>query len=126
MNPKEKIYKQHYACFDCRKAFKKTNMREVPASLLHIDDAGRVVICPQCGKRMPDVGFAFKPPRKGDVKGWEEARDDLSASLDHAFRNSLVANVQSSERRKKFIDAWNQRHTVKLATRIGRKKIKTR
>jgi DNA-directed RNA polymerase subunit RPC12/RpoP len=124
---KGKIYKQHYACFDCRKAFKKTNLREVPKERQHVDEQGRVVHCPDCGARMPDVGFVFKPPKKSDVKAWEEWREYLTNTLDYAIRNSGIVNTQSREKLKEFIEAHDEtRRSIRGAEIIHSPRRRTR
>lgn len=74
-------YKNHYACFDCRRSVKwpldahakMTRPREQkPAP----------VVCPECHLPMNYMGKDFKPPPKGDVKQWEKVRI-LAA---HGFR----------------------------------------
>ncbi len=109
MSAKGKIYKQHYACFECRKAFKKTNIQEVPKERLHIDEAGQIVPCPQCGERMPEVGFDFEPPKKEDVKSWEEAKARIMGTLDYAIRNSNIVNVRNRKKRMKFIAEYDKK-----------------
>jgi len=109
MHREDKIYKQHYACFHCRKAFKKVNIQEVPDHLVKIDERGRVVHCPQCGKRMPEVGFDFKAPKKHDTKGWKEAETRLKESFAHALRNSRIVNVKNRRTRNRFIEELDKR-----------------
>jgi len=64
-------YKSHYACFDCRKAFKRTSVEEWPAHLRPTEGAEVPAPCPQCGKPMADLGLDFKPPRRDAVEHWE-------------------------------------------------------
>jgi len=63
-------YKPHYACFECRKTFKRrllvdildgysTNVQESSAK------------CPECGSIMADMGLDFESPKKKDVKAWK-------------------------------------------------------
>lgn len=119
---KNRIYKQHYACFNCRKAFKKTNITEVPEQLLHIDEAGRVVSCPQCGERMPDVGYDFNPPRKDDVKGWEKAKREIINTIHYAIQNSHVVNAPLRVMGEKYIDGYDRKSITRKASLIGRSK----
>lgn len=63
-----KNYKPRYACFGCRKAFRRRHKREfAPAG------AERPARCPDCGLLMADMGIDFRPPRKADVKSWTTA-----------------------------------------------------
>ena len=67
-------YKPHYACFNCRKTFKrplKVDFRrkaareadEIPAK------------CPECGELMANMGLDFEAPKKQDVKAWQHIKD---------------------------------------------------
>ncbi len=48
----------HWACFDCRKSFAK-------------DESENPRKCPECAKKMIDMGAYFEPPRKLNKKRWE-------------------------------------------------------
>jgi hypothetical protein len=61
-------YKNHYACFACRKAFKRRNKDEVDPT--GEDHPAR---CPQCGLLMADMGLDFAPSRTNDARAWEAA-----------------------------------------------------
>jgi len=61
-------YQSHYACFDCRKAFKRANEEEWPAHLQPGDGEQVPAPCPQCGKPMADLGLEFKPPPRKDMR----------------------------------------------------------
>ena len=63
-------YKSNDACFDCRKAFKRTNEEEWPAHLQLGDSEQVPAPCPQCGKPMADLGLDFKPPPRKDIEHW--------------------------------------------------------
>ena len=115
----EKTYKQHYACFRCRKAFKKTNSREVPKRRLETDVHGRIVHCPQCGERMPDVGFDFEAPKQHDIKAWAEAEVRLTSSIAHAIRNSAIVNLKSRRRLKKLLKNMTRRIGLELLLAPG-------
>ena len=60
-------YKPHYACFACRKAFRRRLRADQPHLGEGPDQPAR---CPQCGLLMADLGRDFKPPRKTDEKAW--------------------------------------------------------
>lgn len=62
-------YKPHYACFECRKTYKRRllvdvqgghnkNIQESPAK------------CPECNGTMADMGLDFESPKKKDLKAW--------------------------------------------------------
>ena len=60
-------YKPHYACFNCRKTFKRR-------LLIDIEDSDNFQLkeakCPDCGNLMAHIGMDFKAPKKDDVKEW--------------------------------------------------------
>ncbi len=72
-------YKQHFACFACRKAFKAGNE-------FVYDGAGgyarRVVACPDCGEPMRAMGLLFRAPRRRAVKAWRRL-EELARSTPH-------------------------------------------
>lgn len=57
-------YKRHFACFDCRKGFKR------PALARAGDAATDPAPCPDCGRPMSDMGLDFKPPGRADAGHW--------------------------------------------------------
>jgi len=61
-------YKKHYACFACRKSFKRRNKEDVDP--MGDDHPAR---CPQCNLLMADMGLDFKPPKTSDERAWEAA-----------------------------------------------------
>ncbi len=95
-------YKSHFACFLCRKVFRKTAMEDYVEHVglkaahdkilfrqtrrgKHVTPCASyegiveryvadVSICPQCGKRMAAVGLDFKAPPHRKKKAWEILR----------------------------------------------------
>jgi hypothetical protein len=67
-------YKDRYACFACRKAFKRRKADELPARMRPTDDVGEPVAvrCPDCGGPMHDMGMDFEAPRRADVRQWRK------------------------------------------------------
>lgn len=66
----EHTYKQKYACFACRKMFRR------PV-------AGRSAVCPECGLAMSMMGRDFKAPRQADVRQWRKV--ELLVRRGYAF-----------------------------------------
>lgn len=58
-------YKRHFACFHCRKGFKRAPLTE------RDDPASDPAPCPDCGARMSDMGLDFAPPPKDQIEHWE-------------------------------------------------------
>src|SRR5262249_17934972 len=58
-------YKNHYACFPCRKAFNRRPTAEA-------DPAGddHPARYPKCSLLMANMGLDFAPPAMGDTKAW--------------------------------------------------------
>ena len=61
-------YKPHYACFGCRKQFKRRLARDIEHSGDEVPAR-----CPQCGATMVDLGLDFKPPPQDDERAWSVA-----------------------------------------------------
>jgi hypothetical protein len=73
-----RVYKPHYACFACRKAFKRRFKREVRAwgrvkPVVDPNDPDVPAKCPGCGLLMADMGLDFKAPPQADAKAWSVA-----------------------------------------------------
>lgn len=61
-------YKPHYACFDCRKTYK----RKLLSDLSKDENAVSVEAkCPECGQLMANMGLDFKAPKKEAIKEWK-------------------------------------------------------
>lgn len=58
-------YKPHYACFSCRKSFKRRLQSDVDPG--GVDRPSR---CPQCRGEMASMGLDFKPPAQSKKKEW--------------------------------------------------------
>lgn len=63
------VYKPHYACLTCHKAFR----RRLRSDIGNAGSEDRPARCPQCGLLMANMGLDFKPPKKDDAKGWDMA-----------------------------------------------------
>ncbi len=63
-------YKPHYACFNCRKTFKRRLLRDIRKGTQK-DENASLARCPECGNLMANMGLDFKSPKKTDVKAWK-------------------------------------------------------
>ena len=71
-------YKSHYACFECRKTFKRRLLCDIEdKDGLESNEAK----CPQCGNLMANMGKDFEAPKKSDVKEWEHIRRLYSVGI---------------------------------------------
>lgn len=70
-------YKPHYACFNCRKTFKRRLMVDIKKGEASVFEAK----CPQCGEFMANMGLDFESPKKDDVKMWEHIKSLFSVGL---------------------------------------------
>ncbi|WP_222841965.1 hypothetical protein [Cystobacter ferrugineus] len=61
-------YKQHYACFSCRKSFKWPRDAHRPPPSGTPDE----VTCPQCGGPMACMGKDFQAPKQDDTRQWRK------------------------------------------------------
>lgn len=67
-------YKPHYACFACRKSFKRRLSKDIDRDY----DKDKIIPeakCPECGELMADMGLDFEAPPKKDVKKWEHMKN---------------------------------------------------
>lgn len=65
------VYKDHYACFNCQKTFKRRVLKDV-------DRDAQISVetkCPECGNLMANMGLDFESPAKNDHKQWTHIRD---------------------------------------------------
>jgi hypothetical protein len=78
-------YRDHFACFNCRKAFKQWQWEEVDEPTFNhrqkLQHVPREVACPDCSQPMIDMGLDFKAPPKNDVEAWQI----LQALYQHGF-----------------------------------------
>jgi DNA-directed RNA polymerase subunit RPC12/RpoP len=63
-------YKAHYACFDCRKTFKRRLLHDVARD----EPTSVAAKCPDCGQAAASMGLDFKSPPKDDAKAWQHLR----------------------------------------------------
>lgn len=62
-------YKDHYACFSCRKSFKQAARSRLQ---LAADEPAPAIKCPQCAEPMAGMGLDFKAPKKGAIDQWKK------------------------------------------------------
>ena|SRR5579862_4269749 len=65
-------YKEHFACFQCRKTFKQTNRKELAQKMPTGPDGKRRVLCPECSRPMQNMGLDFHAPRQADLRQWRK------------------------------------------------------
>jgi ribosomal protein L34E len=88
-----KTYKQHYACFDCRKAF-KAPLGEIDGVVVtprgafvrqkFKKQANPQPTCPECKQPMHNMGLDFKAPKKTDLEQWQKVRRLYAAGFTFA------------------------------------------
>lgn len=63
-------YKPHYACFTCRKTFKRRFLSDILGGFnkLITETPSK---CPNCGNNMANMGLDFKAPKMKDVDAWK-------------------------------------------------------
>lgn len=67
-------YKPHYACFECRKTFKRRLLGDIYGGN-NKDHDSLPAKCPDCGNYMVDMGLDFESPKKSDLKAWLHIKD---------------------------------------------------
>lgn len=73
-----KAYKPHYACFKCRKTFKRRLMGDMRRGS---QDEFTEAKCPQCGELMANMGLDFASPKKDSIKEWNHIKNLYSVGL---------------------------------------------
>jgi DNA-directed RNA polymerase subunit RPC12/RpoP len=71
------LYKPHYACFECRKTFKRKLMWDIKRT--HEDSVEAK--CPECGSLMANMGLDFESPKKDNIKEWNHLRSLYSVGI---------------------------------------------
>jgi hypothetical protein len=71
-------YKSHYACFKCRKTFKRRLMFDI-----NKDDKRPEVLakCPQCNELMANMGYDFAAPKMKAEKEWAHLKTLYSVGI---------------------------------------------
>lgn len=64
-------YKDHYACFDCQKTFKRRLWIDIRKG----DKENSLAICPECGGGMANMGKDFESPKQKDDKAWRHIKN---------------------------------------------------
>src|SRR4051812_8347388 len=67
--PWGKRYKRTFACWTCRKVFKRRDERRITADA-PATERGLDWHCPECRELMEEVGFAFEAPPRHRIKEW--------------------------------------------------------
>lgn len=75
----EHSYKPHYACFECRKTFKRRLIYDIDRDKQANDSA--IAKCPQCGNLMANMGKDFEAPKQRDVKAWKHIQSLYKADV---------------------------------------------
>lgn len=70
-------YKPHFACFECRKTFK----RRLTIDIEGTTDFTNQAKCPQCGNLMADMGLDFESPKMNDLKSWNHIKNLFTAGV---------------------------------------------
>jgi hypothetical protein len=70
-------YKSHYACFNCRKTFKRRLINDIKRGEKSVLEAK----CPECAELMANMGLDFESPKKDDLKKWEHIKSLYSVGI---------------------------------------------
>ena len=108
-------YRDHFACFDCRKSFKYWQWEEVDKNAWRKEFSRRRVPreirCPDCDKPMVDMGLDFKAPRKEKSEEWDILRILSEARID--FHNCGCGVGWVPPKRKREVPAFLEAHFPK-------------
>jgi DNA-directed RNA polymerase subunit RPC12/RpoP len=102
-------YLMHFACFRCRRSFKRS---------VQVGSKDYVRRCPHCGGRAIDLGRHFKPPKADDLGQWKKVRLLVAAGFffQHVYdeESSQVPYPDTLEEAREFVlryrsRAWTER-----------------
>lgn len=71
-------YKSHYACFECKKTFKRRLLWDIKRDNNHEEIEAK---CPQCSGLMANMGKDFEAPKMNDTKAWQHLKTLYSAGI---------------------------------------------
>jgi DNA-directed RNA polymerase subunit RPC12/RpoP len=71
-------YKPHYACFNCRKTYKRRLLKDIEGKE---GSESKEANCPECGQLMASMGRDFEAPQKNDIKGWDHIKRLYSVGI---------------------------------------------
>jgi hypothetical protein len=93
------LHKQHFACFDCRKAFKQRGSEGSATS--PEPQTFRPFPCPECGRSMAVMGRDFEAPPQRDRTGWLVAQ--LLQSFGVIFEPGMIGPGERPRRVREAI-----------------------
>jgi len=73
-----KTYKSHFACFKCRKSFKRRLLSDISDNEMQESVPAK---CPDCGDFMANMGLDFKALTKKNIKAWVLLADLYSVGI---------------------------------------------
>lgn len=121
-------YRDHFACFDCRKAFKYWQLEPVDEPTFkgrqRLKRVPREITCPDCSKPMADMGLDFKAPPKNDTEAWEILRALFAGGFN--FASCGCGPGLEPPRTLRAVPDWIERHRKrdagdKLAEKFARR-----
>ena len=88
-----KTYKEHFACFACRKMF-----RPLQADKLRAFAPEASSECPECKRPMKNMGLDFKAPRQRDVRSWRALEEREYTFFDCGCGAGFKPNLRGVEK----------------------------
>lgn len=95
-------YHMAFACFECRKSFKRTV--DLTKGCPH------KLVCPHCGGTAVNLGRHFKPPKARDTKQWQK----VAFLFEHGFHFQKIP-VYDPDNPKVIIDSVPYPETLEQA-----------
>jgi hypothetical protein len=121
-------YRDHFACFHCRKAFKYWQWEDcdesawkMKARLHHVP---REIVCPNCSRPMVDMGLDFKAPSKKDREAWKIL--EILCENGFTFDGCGCYVGFTPPRTLREVPEWLERHRKQSNGEILLKKIEAR
>jgi len=72
-------YKPHYACFKCRKTFKRRLLTDIDRDSREFEKQSYK--CPECNGMTANMGLDFESPKRSDLKAWNHMKELYEAGI---------------------------------------------
>ena len=105
-------YKPHFACFKCRKTFKRRLIVDIDRGKAYQKNYWQNIHiaakCPECASLMANMGLDFEAPKKNDKKAWQHMENLYESGI--AFHScGCTGPGYIPKDKEKLLEYLNQR-----------------
>jgi hypothetical protein len=121
-------YKDHFACFRCRKSYKYWQWEDCDESAWkmrkRLHHVPREIVCPDCSRPMVDMGLDFKAPPKDDREAWQIL--EILSENGFTFHGCGCSVDLYPPRSLREVPEWLEKHRFKSEGELLLKAFETR